>query len=378
MRRSYLAIISGSILLVIFALSWCARKSKPVFTGVPIPPENMSPVTAVASNAPPSPGQAQASSTPAGTSGLQKVAPSVSPAVILISVFDNPGKLLRTGTGFFISEDGKFVTSRHFVEGGAHGVVKTSDGGIYNVSGALTEGATLDVSVLQAEVKKKVPFLTSGKTAGVNPGTRVAVIGSPLARGARAFFEASVAAQKSDQKSEWLELSPAPPNELIGAPAVNENGELLGVVTAPTGQGNAANIVRSAGAVDLLVAKVDANAKARWQAGQSSPSPTPAEGSSPSPRSMATMGTETTGRTQKPRIIYNPKPPYPSYSYFREKGSGNFRITFSATGQAANVETIRSTGNQTLDNVTLEALRRWKSTPGQQWSVTVPVTFERR
>lgn len=372
MRRSFLAIISGSILLVIFALSWCSRKSQPVFTGVPIPPENISPTPAAASNVPPS-----ATPTPAGTSGLQKVAPSVRPAVILISVFDDPGKLLRTGTGFFISEDGKFVTSRRFVEGGAHGVVKTSDGGIYNVSGALTEGATLDVSVLQAEVKKKVPFLTSGKTAGVSPGTRVAVIGSPLARGATAFFEASVVAQKSDQKSEWLELSPAPPNELIGAAAVNENGELLGVVTGPAGQGNAANIVRSASAVDLLVAKVEANAKARWQTAQSSPSP-PAEGSSPIPRTMAAMGTGPTGRTQKPRIIYNPKPPYPSYSYFREKGSGNFRITFSATGQAANVETIRSTGNQTLDNVTLEALRRWKSTPGQQWSVTVPVTFERR
>lgn len=382
MKRSYLAIISGSILLVIFGLSWCGRNPKPVFTGVPVLPENASTAGSPQSNAPgnlaPSATQAPASPTPTAASDLRKVAATVSPAVALISVFDEPGKLLRTGTGFFISEDGKLVTSRRFVEDGAHGVAKTGDGGIYNVGGALTETADLDIAVLQVEVKKKVPFLTSGKAAGANPGMRVAIIASPLARGATAFIETTVAAQKSDQNREWLELSSSPPNEMIGAPAVNQNGELLGIVTGPTGQTSAANIVRSSGNIDLLVAKIESDAKARWQTARTSPSPGASEEESPTPQPTPKMVSETMVRTGKPRIIYNPKPPYPSYSYFHEKGSGNFRITFSTTGAAANVEMIQSTGSQTLDNITLEALRRWKSTPGQEWRVTVPVSFERR
>ena len=328
---------------------------------------------------------AQASASPTVASDLRTVAARVTPAVVLVSVFDEPGKLLRTGTGFFISEDGKFVTSRHFLQGGAHGVAKTIEGGIYNVSGSLTEAAAPDVAVLQAEVRKKVPFLTSGKTAAVDPGTRVALVGSALARGTIAFLETTVAARKSDKNGEWLELTSPAPDDMIGAPAVNQNGELLGIVTSASGQTRAATIVRSAGALDLLVAKIDSNAKAHWQAtGRSSPSPAggeqerATEQQSPTPSTPKAVTQTTVGRTQKPRIVFNPKPQYPSYSYPREQGSGSFRITFSPSGQAVSVETIKSTGSDTLDKVTLDALRRWKSTPGQQWSATVPVTFEPR
>ncbi|PYL10469.1 MAG: hypothetical protein DME34_00425, partial [Verrucomicrobia bacterium] len=66
------------------------------------------------------------------------------------------------------------------------------------------------------------------------------------------------------------------------------------------------------------------------------------------------------------------------YSYFHERGSGRFRVTFSPNGTVKNVEVIESTKSATLDNVTVEALRRWKATAGQEWNVTVPVTFERK
>jgi TonB family protein len=377
MNRAYLAIISGSILLVILVLSWCGRTSTSVFTGVT---ESVKPSPAAALQSvaptPTAPPQAQPSATPTATSDLRAVASRVAPAVVLISVFDEPGKLLRTATGFFISEDGKFVTSRNFLQGGAHGVAKMSDGAIYNVSGSLTEAAAADVAVLQAEVKRKVPFLTSGKAAAVTAGTRVAMVGSALARGASAFFETKVAAPKSDQNGEWLELNPPPPDEIIGAPALNDHAELLGIVTSASGQTRAATIVRSAGALDLLVAKIESAAKPRWQVARTSPSP--AAGEQPATQQTPTPVPKVLTQAQKPRIVFNPKPQYPSYSYPRQQGNGTFRITFSPNGQAMTVETIKSTGSETLDKVTLEALRKWKSTPGQQWSVTVPVTFERR
>jgi TonB family protein len=171
---------------------------------------------------------------------------------------------------------------------------------------------------------------------------------------------------------------------MIGVPAVNQNGELLGLVTQARAQPGAAIIVRSAGALDLLVAKIENAAKPRWQIAARSSlvpaggQPQVLEGQSPTPRPTPKVAAQTTARTEKPRIIFHPKPQYPSYSYPRQEGSGSFRITFSPTGQAMNVETIKSTGSETLDKVTLEALRKWKSTPGQQWTATVPVTFEAR
>src|SRR5919201_3606896 len=380
MRRAYLAIISGSILLFILGLSWCGRTSTPVFTGV-AEPEKSSPAIA-----PPPPAtvptaapHSQPSATPTMASDLRAVVARVRPAVVLISVFDEPGKLLRTGTGFFISEDGKLVTSRHFLQGAAHGVAKTSDGGICNVSGSLAEAAATDLAVLQAEVKKKAPFLSYGKAAAVNPGTRVALVGSALERRAPEFFETTVAARKSDQDGEWLELASAPPDAMIGAPAVNRDGDLLGVVTFASGQSRAATIVRSAGALDLLVAKIDSVAKGRWQTGtRPSPSPAAGEAERSVEQKSPTPPPKMITRAQKPSIIFSPKTKYQTSSYPREQGSGSVRITFSPTGQAIGVETVKSTGSEILDKVTLEALRRWKSTPGEEWNVTVPVTFEQR
>jgi TonB family protein len=388
MKPSRLAIVSGIILVTIFAVSWCGRKAPPQYTGVPLPSQTATPVSAPAGTV--TPAGAQVSPAPIAQTpspALQKAAERVSPAVILISVFDEPGKLLRTGPGFFISDDGRFVTNWHLVGDGAHAVAKTSDGRIYNVSGTLTEVQAADLTVLQAEVKKTVPFLSSGRASATQPGTRVAAIASRLARGVPPLFAATVSAAKPDGNGERLELAPPPPNDFLGAPVVNENGDLLGVV-AQSGQTGAANIVRSAGAIDLLVAKIDRRAKAQWRGTHvaGSPSASPAEGeeeeqAAATPQSTAqavTRTTTATQRTDKPRIVYDPKPAYPAYSYFHEKGSGRFRVTFSPNGTVRNVEVLESTRSATLDNVTVEALRRWRATPGREWNVTVPVTFERK
>ena len=393
MKPSRLAIVSGIVLVVILTVSWCGRKPKVEYTGVPLATQTPAPVGSAA-RAPAATAQpATTQTSPAAINQtpspvLQKVAGRIGPAVILISVFDEPGKLLRTGTGFFIAQDGRFVTNWHVIADGAHAVAKTNDGRIYNVSGTLTEIEASDLALLQAEIKRPVLFLTSGRATQPRPGTRVAAIASPLARGVPPVFAATVSATKPDENGEQIELTPPPPNEMMGAPVVNENGELLGAV-AQRAQPGATNIVRSAGGIDLLVAKIDKDAKARWRGARAhgSPSPSPpaeeegeraAATPQPSVQPATRTITSTTVRTDKPKIVYNPKPSYPAYSYFHERGSGRFRVTFSPNGTVKNVEVIESTKSATLDNVTVEALRRWKATAGQEWNVTVPVTFERK
>ena len=80
--------------------------------------------------------QATAGQTP--SSELGNLEAKVRPSVIWVTTFDSKGNLLRTESGFFISADGRFVTTSHAIEGGVNAVAKTADGGIYNVSGVLT------------------------------------------------------------------------------------------------------------------------------------------------------------------------------------------------------------------------------------------------
>src|SRR4051812_21014702 len=46
---------------------------------------------------------------------FKKSAGRVNPAVVSLSVFDGPGRLLRNGSGFFVSADGKLATSRSVI-----------------------------------------------------------------------------------------------------------------------------------------------------------------------------------------------------------------------------------------------------------------------
>src|SRR5947208_9320985 len=105
---------------------------------------------------------------------------SVRPAVFWVTVFDSSGNLLRTESAFFISADGRFITTAHAIEDGVNAVAKMADGEIHNVDGILASSATLDLAILQADVKR-VPFLTLNKTANPEPGTHVGVVGSALA-----------------------------------------------------------------------------------------------------------------------------------------------------------------------------------------------------
>jgi TonB family protein len=341
-------------------------------------PTFSTPASQIASNTTaPTPAEiAAATATPQPSQGpvadFRKASERVNPAVILVSVFDNSGKLLRTGTGFFVADDGRFVTSKYVVEGAANAVAKMSDGRIYNVSGILAEGNALDLAVLKAEPKKPVPFVAPVKTGPPAIGAPIAVIGSSLGHRKTALSEGKISARKSDQNGEWLELSATISGESIGSPVVNENGDVIGVVTSQSAPAGAANIVRLSTDVDSLLAHVASGASAAWQV--QAPSP-PAIGPTPPRTPKALVGRAGPGS----RLTYSPIPQYPTaarHSYFPLKGSGRYRVTFTAKGDVKNVEIVQSTHSDLLDTAAADALRKWKAAPGQEWTATVPITFQ--
>ena len=273
--------------------------------------------------------------------------------MIWVTLFDSKGNLLRTASGFFISADGRFVTTARAIEGGVNAVEKTADGGIYNVSGILRASKELDLAVLQAEVKptKLLRFLDLNKNDNPPVGVGVVVIGSALAGNEGNARQMTIAAQASNR----LEITGATPGSSVGSPVVTENGEVVGVVIA-AGEKTGA---RSCSAVESLLSRVAADTHARWP---------------------ATVETQPTPKaTPKPRLVYAPAPAFPpGVSQGGVSGTGRFRLSFDPNGNVTNVQVIKSTGNPYFDQSAIKTFRQWKSAPGQGGSVTVPVTFQTR
>ena len=345
--------------LAIFAMAGCGRKStNQVIAESPSAQSSSlsSGSTAVKS---PSPSSSPIQATQAGDAqrpalDLSRLENSVQPAVFWITVFDSSGRLLRTETAFFISGDGRFVTTAHAIEGGTNAVAKMADSRIYNVNGVLAASTTLDLAVLQADVKY-VPFLTLSKNPNLETDRQVGVVGSGLAGSDGAPRDVTISIQQSDR----LEITgPMSPNS-IGAPVVSENGEVVGMVISA---GEKAT-VRPSNAVGSLLSRIASDGRPRWpevaQAGATA---------TPSPRP-----------TPKPRLVYAPAPAFPTgMSRSGSSGTGRFRLTFDARGNVTNVQVAQSTGNPYFDSAAIQTLRQWKSSPSQGWSATVPVTFQTR
>jgi TonB family protein len=287
------------------------------------------------------------------SSELGNLEAKVRPSVVWVTTFDPKGNLLRTESGFFISPDGRFVTTSHAVDGGVNAVAKTADGGIYNVSGVLTVSKSADLAVLKADVKpqKLLRFLDLNKTGELSAGARVAVVGSSLAGNEGSARETTITAQSSDR----LEIAGATHASSVGSPVVNENGDVVGIVTSAGEK----TIARPVAALDSVLSQVTPDTQARW--------PQTAE-SSPTPHS-----------TPKPRLLYAPAPSFPpGQSVPGQSGTGRFRLTFDPQGNVTNIQMVASTGNPYFDQAAIKTLRQWKSAPSQGWQATVPVTFRTR
>lgn len=295
--------------------------------------------------------QANATQTP--SSSLANLEAKVRPSVIWVSTFDSKGNLLRTESGFFISPDGRFVTTAHALDGAVNAVAKTADGGIYNVSGVLTVSKSADLAVLKAEIKpqKLLRFLDLNKTGELSAGARVAVVGSALAGNEGSARETTITAPSSDR----LEIAGATAASVIGSPVVNENGDVIGIVTSAGEK----TIARPVAALDSVLSRVTADTQARWPQ---------VPGTSPTPHA-----------TPKPRLLYAPAPSFPpGESLPGQSGTGRFRLTFDPQGNVTNIQIVTSTGNPYFDQAAIKTLRQWKSAPSQGWQATVPVTFKTR
>jgi TonB family protein len=345
--------------LAIFTTAGCGRKSTSQIAGESPAAQSPSPsaVSRAVQSPSPSSSAIQAGQTGGGerpTLDLSRLENGARPAVFWITVFDSSGKLLRTETAFFISGDGKFITTAHAIDGGINAVAKMADGRIHNVSGVIAASTTLDLALLQADAKY-VPFLTLNRNPNIGMGTPVGIVGSALAGGAEAARETKVSTQQPDR----FEIAATLLSYSVGSPVVDANGEVIGVVIS----GGEKASVRPSNTIESLLDRVASDAKPRWpETAQAAVTPTPA------PRA-----------TPKPRLVYAPAPPFPrGMSRPGNSASGSFRLTFDAKGNVTNVQVVKSTGNPYFDSSAIQTLRQWKSSPSQGWAVTVPVTFQTR
>jgi S1-C subfamily serine protease len=172
----------------------------------------------------------------AGTAGavdLPELAERTKPSVVHLSLYDGAGHPAGSGSGFFVSNDGKIVTNWHVVDKVARMTATLSDGRVVEIAGLLAKDSANDVAVVAAApIPGGYPPLELGETRTLAPGQEVVVIGSP--KGLAGTLSTGIVSALRDggalDATSWQVQITAPISPgSSGSPVLSRDGRVVGV-----------------------------------------------------------------------------------------------------------------------------------------------------
>jgi hypothetical protein len=146
----------------------------------------------------------------------------------------------QLGTGFIVWEDGRIVTNLHVIAGANAAEITLTDGRSFKDVQVLAADRQHDLAVLRIPAKK-LPVLPLGYTTAVKPGERVVAIGHPLGLENTVSDGLVSAIRVLDPKFTVLQITaPIAPGS-SGGPIFNDRGEVIGVATRYSAEGQNLN-----------------------------------------------------------------------------------------------------------------------------------------
>jgi hypothetical protein len=115
------------------------------------------------------------------TKDIPAIARQALKCVVTIETKDEQGKPMGQGSGFVISNDGRFITNYHVIQGAVSGVVRFPEGASYLIEGLVVSNSERDLALLKIKTtSKEFSFLNLRDSDSVQIGEQVVAIGSPL------------------------------------------------------------------------------------------------------------------------------------------------------------------------------------------------------
>src|SRR6059036_3002724 len=151
-------------------------------------------------------------------------------AVVTIQALDASGQLMASGTGFFVTE-GYVVTAAHVLEDAAD---TAKDVAMLTVSGSPPS------------------TLRWGSSEAMKDGDEVTVISNPLGQLPGTVSRGIISASRVVRGTKLLQISAAISHGSSGAPVLNAQGQVIGVVRSTIERGQSLNFATATDAIRNL------------------------------------------------------------------------------------------------------------------------------
>jgi S1-C subfamily serine protease len=189
---------------------------------------------------------------------VPEIVANAKPAVCVVVASDESGNTRDFGTGFFISQDGLFVTNKHVIDGADQVTVKSQNGGRFRCAGILAQPRGMDLSVLKIDASGMAK-LELGNSTDLVEGQRILVIGTPEGLEGTAS-DGIVAAIRSNPRMIQITAPISPGSS--GSPVLDEKGRVVGVATSQFRKGQNLNFAIPVEELSKAVDSISSDQKA--------------------------------------------------------------------------------------------------------------------
>ncbi len=154
-----------------------------------------------------------------------------------MQVFPSEG----TGSGFIVNENGQILTNHHVVNGSQKLTVTLADHKQYKAR-ILGSDPRNDISLIQINAGRKLPFLNLGKSDNLLVGQKVLAIGNPfglegtLTTGIVSSLHRPIAGENNNPLEDLIQTDAAINPGNSGGPLLDSHGSVIGINTAILGQ----------------------------------------------------------------------------------------------------------------------------------------------
>lgn len=164
-----------------------------------------------------------------------------SSSVFYIEIYDRYGSAIASGSGVFISPDGKALTNHHVVEDAYSAKVMTTDGSTYDVTGYYDARQDIDMALIQV-AGSGFPCLSIGDSTAVAGGQNVFAIGSPLGLDNTISQGIISNANRVVDGLGYIQITAPISHGSSGGALINDRGQLIGITTATFSDGQNLNL----------------------------------------------------------------------------------------------------------------------------------------
>jgi len=168
-------------------------------------------------------------------------------AVVTIHALDADGDVSASGTGFFVAPEGMVVTAAHVLSDAVACSIEMSDGEKLRCSVAASDTAK-DVMLLMVSGTPPA-MLRWGSSARAQDGDEVTVVSNPLGQLPGTLSKGIISASRVVSGTRLLQISAPISHGSSGAPLLNAQGLVIGVIRSTMERGQALNFATATDAI---------------------------------------------------------------------------------------------------------------------------------